>query len=338
MIKIFKKLIGGQLTKTYWGRFKDREGKTIELDLGVEKNKTAYAIYRELQLQVLYEDALKREKLSVLLASFIENQRSTGHNEKYVRQQENHLKRVFDYCRWVTIDEMNIEGFEEWRSKAYMTANTKNHYLASLSCFAQWAFIRKYLGDNPFRRCQKIKVFEPLQTRRALRQEEISRLLERSKNPVLYAVALSTGLRKGELEKLTWGDIDLNRKFVRVRASISKNRKLAYLPLSAEVIKKLTKYKGAANAADLVFGRIGERWKADFARADIEIYGINERCDFHSLRKTFITLLAAGGVNPRVVQELARHSNYNLTSKIYTDMGILETKSALETITPYIRY
>ena len=337
MIKIFKKLIGGKVSRTYWGRFKDREGKPIEIDLGVESNKTAYAVYRELQLQVLYDDALKREKLSVLMASFLENQRATGHNEKYVRQQENHLKRVFDYCRWVTIDEMNIAGFEEWRSKVCVSANTKNHYLATLSCFAQWAFIRKYIGENPFRRCQKIKVWEPLQTRRALSRGEISRLLERSDNPVLYRFALSTGLRKGELEKIVWRDIDLDRKFVRVRASVSKSRKIAYLPLSADLVEVLRKYRGAASSSDLVFGRIGEKWVKDFEKAEIDIHGVNERCDFHSLRKTFITLLAVGGVNPRIVQELARHSNYNLTAKVYTDMGILDTKSAIKTLVPYLK-
>ena len=291
-----------------------------------------------MQLQVLYEDALKREKLSVLVDSFIENQLSTGNNEKYVRQQEKHLKKVFDYCKWITIDEVNIEGFEEWRSKVPITANTKNHYQATLSCFCQWAFVRKYINENPFKRCKKIRVFEPSQNRRALRKEEIIRLLHNSTNPILYALALATGLRKGELEKLKWCDIDFIRENVRARSSISKNRKLAYLPLSYDLIKKLKKFKGGANSQDLVFGRIAEKWKKDYSNCNIEIYGVNERCDFHSLRKTYLTYLVLGGLHPRIVQELARHSNYNLTAKLYTDVGLLDTKASLDIISPLLRF
>ena len=338
MIKIFKKLIRGALSKTYWGRFKDREGKTIEIDLGVESNKTAYQIYRELQLQVLYDYALNHEKLALLVDLFIDNQRSTGLNEKYVRQQKSHLERVFKYCNWITVDEMNIEGFEEWRSKACMSANTKNHYLASLSCFAQWAFVRKYIGENMFRRCQKIRVFEPQKTRRALRKDEITRLLERARNPVLYTLALSTGLRKGELEKLTWADLDLERKIIRVRASVGKNRKLAYLPLTAEVTELLKKHRKNAQGEEKVFGRIGDTWKRDYVQADIEMESMSERCDFHSLRKTFITILAIEGTNPRILQELARHSNYQLTSKVYVDMGLMDKKSAVKTLIPYLKH
>ena len=335
MIKIFKKLTGGKVSKTYWGRFKDRDGKTLEIDLGVENNKTAYAVYRELQLQVLYDDAMKHEKLSLLIASFIENQRATGHSEKYVRQQEKHLKRVFDYCSWVTIDEINIEGFEEWRSKVCMSANTKNHYLASLSCFAQWAFVRKHIGENPFRRCKKIRVYEPLKNRRALSRQEINKLIATASNPALYIMAISTGLRKGELEKLTWKDIDLERKFVRVRASIGKNRKLVHLPLTARLIKSLKRYKKNCNDSDFVFGKIGEKWIKDYENAGIERNSDNVRCDFHSLRVTFLTLLVLEGVHPRSCQELARHSSINLTMKIYIDMGKIDNKNIVKCLDNY---
>ncbi len=300
-------------------------------------NKTAYAVYRELQLQVLFDDALKREKLSVLLEMFIENQRATQHNEKYIRQQKNHLLKIFKYCGWETIDEITLEGFEDWRSKVSISANTKNHYLASISGFARWAFIRKYMNENPFRRCQKIKVFEPLQTRRALTKDEIKRLLATASNPTLYIMALSTGLRKGELEKLRWKDVDLERKFVCVRASIGKNRKLVHLPLTYEAVKALKWYHKNCFDSDFVFGRIGEKWVKDYEKAGILIHNENVRCDFHSLRVTFLTLLVLEGVHPRSCQELARHSNINLTMKIYIDMGVIDNKNVIRCLDNYLK-
>jgi integrase len=40
--------------------------------------------------------------------------------------------------------------------------------------------------------------------------------------------------------------------------------------------------------------------------------------DFHALRHTFITSLAAAGVHPKTAQMLARHSTITLTMDRYT--------------------
>ena len=40
--------------------------------------------------------------------------------------------------------------------------------------------------------------------------------------------------------------------------------------------------------------------------------------DFHALRHTFITHLAMSGVLPSVCQEMARHSDVNITMRYYT--------------------
>ncbi len=51
--------------------------------------------------------------------------------------------------------------------------------------------------------------------------------------------------------------------------------------------------------------------------------------DFHSLRHTFITNLARGGVHPRLAQDLARHSDINLTLSRYTHTLLGERAKAL---------
>ena len=57
---------------------------------------------------------------------------------------------------------------------------------------------------------------------------------------------------------------------------------------------------------------------------DLEAAGItsadtgNGKLDFHSLRHTFGTMLAACGVHPKTAQDLMRHSDINLTMSRYT--------------------
>jgi len=67
-----------------------------------------------------------------------------------------------------------------------------------------------------------------------------------------------------------------------------------------------------------------ETFKADLKEANIEfINAKNQRADFHSLRHTLATNLALSGTAPRVAMEIMRHSDMRLTSKTYTDAGLL---------------
>jgi len=51
--------------------------------------------------------------------------------------------------------------------------------------------------------------------------------------------------------------------------------------------------------------------------------------DFHSLRHSFCTALARGGVAPKVAQDLARHSDINLTLSLYSHTVVEDRAEAL---------
>ena len=52
--------------------------------------------------------------------------------------------------------------------------------------------------------------------------------------------------------------------------------------------------------------------------------------DFHALRHTFISNLAAGGVHPKTAQTLARHSTITLTMDFYTHLDVFDVGGALD--------
>ena len=54
--------------------------------------------------------------------------------------------------------------------------------------------------------------------------------------------------------------------------------------------------------------------------------------DFHSLRHTFISNLVAGGVHPKLAQQLARHSTITLTMDRYSHVGLLDMNAALQSL------
>ena len=54
--------------------------------------------------------------------------------------------------------------------------------------------------------------------------------------------------------------------------------------------------------------------------------------DFHSLRHTFISNLAASGVHPKVAQQLARHSTITLTMDRYSHLGLIDMTAGLSAL------
>jgi hypothetical protein len=199
---------------------------------------------------------------------------------------------------------------------------------------------------NPLRHIQKVQSNgEQTRPRRAFTREEFQRLLavSQSRKPV-YLTAVFTGLRRNELASLEWDDVHLNaaQPFFNVRASTTKNHKQAVISLHEDVVTELRKLqaKRHSSANGLVFAALMpnmETFKADLKEANIEfINAKNQRADFHSLRHTLATNLALAGTAPRVAMEIMRHCDMRLTSKTYTDTGLLPITDAVAKLPSFI--
>jgi len=158
---------------------------------------------------------------------------------------------------------------------------------------------------------------------------------------VVYLTAVHTGIRRGELAELVWGDLFFDRptRYVRVRASTAKNHRDAIICLCDELAALLQAIKPVSAAScDRVFDTVPSmpQFRADLHAAGIEYRNQQgQLADFHALRHTFITNMARGGVAPRVAMELARHSEMNLTMNVYTTTNLLPTAAAVQKLPHY---
>ena len=176
-----------------------------------------------------------------------------------------------------------------------------------------------------------------VRARRAYSDDEIQALLKvAGKRRIVYLTAVLTGIRLGELKALRWGDMGLGaeKPSVTVRASVSKNHKLACLPLHLDLVAELLHYRPVdAKAADLVFEGLMPRSRA--FKADLEAAGIPKTdsqgrvVDFHSLRHTFCTNLHRAGVPQREAMELMRHNDPRLTANTYADASLFSLRAAV---------
>ncbi len=213
------------------------------------------------------------------------------------------------------------------------TGKTVNEHGAMLSTFCNWAVKRGYLLENPLKNLVAFKSTARF-VRRALTIDEIQRLLEVAppERQLLYEVALTTGLRAGELRSLTVDDLDLQHCGLLLGAEWTKNRKPGFQPLPSALLERLGAFVKAGTASLLYETRSKEVPEnpllfvplhtyrildKDLETAGIKKYALGGKIDFHSLRTTFVTLTIEAGANVKEAQTLARHSTPNLTMNVY---------------------
>jgi integrase len=111
-------------------------------------------------------------------------------------------------------------------------------------------------------------------------------------------VATNTGLRQGELLRLTWKDIDWNAGILTVRES--KTGECRRVPMNSTVQEILNRLKG--EPGDRIFPHDARYLRRAFDKAVGEAKLAPFR--FHDLRHSFASRLAMQGVNDRTLMAL----------------------------------
>jgi len=201
-----------------------------------------------------------------------------------------------------------MEAVGEW---------TLNKEIANLRAFLRWAKKRRYVGGDL--EVEKVKATPRLVM--SLTDAQVRNLLIAARNRsdcwyVRVLLALTTGLRSKDIDRLSVQDIDFENHAVLTRSK--KTRKaMAARPLHSFIVPVLARY-----VAEFPAGQVGllagdsnthKKWKAIRQRAGLP------DLRFHDLRSVFSTALQARDVPLSVVQTLLEHSSPALTAKTYTN-------------------
>ena len=283
-------------------------------------------------------DAARRD-LSNHLQDYLGDLRAKGRNGRYVNGIEHCFNELSCQCKWTIPQDVTADSFVKWRGTQTKAPKTLNEYLTSAKGFLNWLVAQGRIAFNPLASIQKVETRgREVRVRRAYSDTEFANLLSvAGAHGVVYLTAALTGIRHGELKELRWGDFSLTgeKPSVTVRASVSKNHKLACLPLHPVLVESLVKYRSTnAVAGDLAFKGLVPRPK--LFRKHLEAAKIRKvdsqgrLADFHSLRHTFCTNLHRAGVSQREAMELMRHNDPRLTATTYTDTSLLALGSAVQ--------
>jgi integrase len=225
------------------------------------------------------------------------------------------------------------------------SAQTCNHYLASVMAFGNWCYDTHRLKEDPIRGVKRFNVKEDRRhDRRTLSLDELHRVIRAAQQgPVVmglpgptralcYRLAASTGLRYSEIASIKPASFDWRAPSVTVEAAYTKNGEPATLRLREDLADDLRPFVATLPADTPVFP-LPDNKGAEILRSDLAAAGIEYQdasglfFDFHALRCQMATLADQAGVSPRVVQRLMRHSSLELTDR-YTRPRVAEIEAA----------
>lgn len=195
-------------------------------------------------------------------------------------------------------------------------------YLAALShCLSVAVKEYQWLDDSPMRKVAKPS--EPRGRVRFLSDEERAALLaacQESSNPNLFPVvvlALSTGMRAGEIMTLEWRDVDLARGWLTLRET--KNGTMRGVPLTGralELVKEHARIRRRLDTPLLFPGNnpgkpvdLRAPWLAALKRAGIE------DCRFHDLRHSAASYLAMNGASLNEIADVLGHKTLSMVKR-----------------------
>ncbi|NJN17253.1 MAG: site-specific integrase [Oscillochloris sp.] len=176
----------------------------------------------------------------------------------------------------------------------------------------------------------------------------------------LYRVALSLGLRRGEVLGVRWVDVDFTQRTLRVATALQrqdgklvlsepKTRSSARtLPLPEVLVQTLQVHQ---QAQERQRAELGDAWNEHGMVFPTEVgtpleprnlirhfkgvlkrAGLPESTRFHDLRHSCATFLIAQGVHPRVVMEILGHSQISVTMNTYGHVVPAAQRQAVEGI------
>ncbi len=275
-----------------------------------------------------------------------------GYSDHTLQVYSHALGQLYDFLRSEVAETPRLEsitppllrlfaGYLYDRGLSLRSIGTK---LAAVRAFLRYCVQQGWIASNPAQHIPTPKAEGKLPV--VLREEEIAAVLdslqrkaEESKEPLhirnwaILELLYATGIRVGELLKLTVLDVSLALRFVRV---LGKGGKERIVPIGEQAWRALARYLEVRNRmlhpqTDALFvSKSGKPLSPSdiyrlvnrvLSEAEIEI----TRKSPHVLRHTFATHLLNNGADLRAVGELLGHRSLS-TTQVYTHVSIERLK------------
>jgi integrase len=192
----------------------------------------------------------------------------------------------------------------------------------------------EYLTANPALGVKRPRV--PRVEMHFLGAEDIHKLLEKAEGPGRVAIltAVTTGMRRGELLALRWGDVDWSSRRIWVRRNVNRHgqfqepktrgsvRAIAMPETLAKALRAHQLASPFSGEDDLIFANEkgtpldGHNFVRRVFDPALRRAGL-PKVRFHDLRHSFASLLIAQGEHPKLISEQLGHASVQITLDRY---------------------
>lgn len=276
--------------------------------------------------------------------------------DKYESCLCDYVKPQFGHMQIGRLKEPDLQRFFNWllkeggkKGQGLSTSTVKATRRYMSMCFDQ-AIKSGILQKNVVKDTKPVKLVKkeimPLNKEQAAQLTKIAKETGEMQHMAIL-LALSTGMRLGEIFGLKWDCVEIEKGIVYVKQALvtSKSGQLFQepktaasrrkIPLPTDVTKELRKYKkwqdwqrhligDKWDDNDMVlansFGRVVDtsNFTSRYFKNMLVQAGINRSVKFHDLRHTHATLLLLQGVNVKVVSERLGHTSIKMTLDTYS--------------------
>lgn len=285
--------------------------------------------------------------------------------ERYEEMIKSHINPSIGHHKLPKLRPLYVQSFYSdallkgrKNGKGGLSPQTVTHFHRVLHKAFDQAVKWQMLARNP------IDAVQPPRAERkemqALDEPETAKLLQLVEGRRLYMpifLAITTGLRRGEILGLRWSDLDLIGARLQVNQSLEQtkdglrfktpktNRSRRTLALPALIVEALRVHYveqakerlslgPAYHTNNLVCARAdGSPWPPDVlstAFATLILKSKFKHVRFHDLRHTHATQLLKVGIHPKIVSERLGHSNIGITLDTYSHVMPGMQEAAME--------
>jgi len=226
-----------------------------------------------------------------------------------------HFKRLTELHASRAVTQNALDQFVLDRGQE-VEKNTLNKDIRNLNAFLNWAARNRFVSLGL--EIKKVKVAQkPVAALSAQQVRDLLAATSRYRTLRLRVLlAVTTGLRRGDIEAIRVGDVHFDRNTIATR-NRKAGKAMADRPLPEEIMTRLSNYVATLpdGQEKLFIDRFSPK-KWEKIRRAVSLPELK----FHDLRKTFASLLAQRGVSTAVTQRLLEHSSPQLTNDVYTNV------------------
>jgi len=243
-----------------------------------------------------------------------------------LNRYEYQLNHFEGFCKAVGVTHVSgltlqlADDYVLWRKEQGAAPNTINQELIMVRAALAYAVRLGRLESNPWERIEKLKVSD--KSPRVFTREEIRAITDTMPTWAADAVTLLTytGMRVGELQHLTWRDVDLQRETITItsRAVQTKTGHSWLVPLAGPALEILRRRSEARDRRACIIwterGPFHRNSLREMFQRRLRGLGL-EHGTIHDLRHTFASWMIEAGASLDTVQAILGHRTYKTTER-----------------------